>query len=43
MDYKLEYKKWLANVKDEELLSELICMNESTIEDSFYREPLERL
>ena len=38
MDYKLEYKKWLGNVKDEELLSELICMNESTIEDSFYRE-----
>jgi phosphoglucomutase len=38
MNYKLEYKRWLENVKDAELLNGLMHMNESTIEDSFYRD-----
>lgn len=37
MLYKEEYKKWLKNVKEEELLSSLRNMDEVEIEDAFYR------
>ena len=37
MDYRKEYEIWLDNVKDEDLLEELKCMNEDAIEDAFYR------
>ena len=37
MLYKEEYKKWLKNVKEEELLSSLRNMDEAEIEDAFYR------
>ena len=35
--YKEEYKKWLENVKDIDLLQELKSMDEAVIEDAFYR------
>jgi phosphoglucomutase len=38
MDYKKEYKRWLENVKDPELLEQLKAMDEATIEDAFYRD-----
>lgn len=37
MDYMNEYRKWLENVKDKELADALVRMNETEIEDSFYR------
>lgn len=38
MDYKSEYNRWLNEVKDQELLSELIDMTDKVIEDSFYKD-----
>lgn len=38
MNYREVYEKWLAEVKDEELLKELQNMNEKEIEDSFYKD-----
>lgn len=37
MDYKAEYERWLQKVTDEELLAELKSMDETAIEDAFYR------
>lgn len=37
MLYREEYKKWLKNVTEEEILRALKNMNESEIEDAFYR------
>ena len=37
MSYKEEYKKWLSAVNPEEK-AELEALNESEIEDSFYRD-----
>lgn len=37
MTFKKVYERWLSEVKDEELLSELNSMTEKDIEDSFYR------
>lgn len=38
MDYKIEYERWLENVTDDDLLSELSNMAEADIEDAFYRD-----
>ena len=38
MDYKAEYKRWLKNVTDEDIRIELNSMDETTIEDAFYRD-----
>ena len=38
MDYKAEYKRWLEKVTDDELKIELKSMNETAIEDAFYRD-----
>lgn len=38
MDYKKEYSRWLENVTEEELLTELKQMDEASIEDAFYRD-----
>ena len=38
MDYKKNYEKWLNNVSDEVLLNELRNMNDTEIEDAFYRD-----
>lgn len=38
MDYKKSYEKWLNNVSDEVLLDELRNMNDTEIEDAFYRD-----
>lgn len=38
MDIKAEYNRWLENVKDNDLLDELKSMDDSKIEDSFYRD-----
>jgi len=38
MDYKTEYKKWLAKVDDPELLEQLRGMDDAAIEDAFYRD-----
>ena len=37
MDYKAEYKRWLAEVTDMELLAELNAMDDIAAEDAFYR------
>ena len=37
MDYLKEYKRWLAEVSDTELLDELKSMTDAKIEDAFYR------
>ncbi|MBP5593768.1 MAG: phospho-sugar mutase [Pseudobutyrivibrio sp.] len=37
MDYKVEYNRWLEKATDEEVRNELILMNDTQIEDSFYR------
>ncbi len=37
MDYKAEYERWLQKVTDEELLAELKSMDDTAIEDAFYR------
>lgn len=38
MNYKAEYKRWLEKVTDEELKIELKSMDETAIEDAFYRD-----
>lgn len=38
MSYMDEYKRWVDNVKEEDLLCELKAMDESAIEDAFYRD-----
>ena len=38
MNYKERYERWLSEVKDEEVLSELNQMTEKEIEDSFYKD-----
>lgn len=38
MDYKAEYKRWLKNAADEDIRIELNSMDETTIEDAFYRD-----
>lgn len=38
MDYKAEYERWLKYVKDEEAKQELKNMDETSIEDAFYRD-----
>lgn len=38
MDYRAEYQRWLEQVTDEALLSELKGLDEAGIEDAFYRE-----
>ena len=38
MDLKKEYNRWLENVEDNELLNELKAMDDTKIEDSFYRD-----
>ena len=37
MNYRDEYNRWLQNIDDIELLSELHSMNEVAVEDAFYR------
>ena len=37
MDYMSEYRRWLENIRDEELNNNLLQMNDAIIEDSFYR------
>lgn len=38
MDYKAEYNRWLNNVIDNDLITELKAMDDATIEDAFYRD-----
>ncbi len=38
MDYQKEYRRWLAHVTDQELLSELRSMDAAAMEDAFYRD-----
>lgn len=38
MNYKAEYSRWLEKVTDDELKIELKSMNETAIEDAFYRD-----
>lgn len=38
MDIKKEYNRWLDNAEDSELLKELKSMDDTLIEDSFYRD-----
>ncbi len=38
LDYKAEYKKWIENVKDKDLLEELYNMSDQQTEDAFYRD-----
>ena len=38
MDYKKEYERWLINATDEEINQELEGMDETAIEDAFYRD-----
>ena len=38
MDCMKEYEKWIANVSDKDVASELLGMGENEIEDAFYRE-----
>ena len=38
MSYMDEYKRWVENVKDEELSDALKNMDEAQIEDAFYRD-----
>jgi len=38
MDYKKEYKRWLDNVSDPELLNQLKSMDDKAVEDAFYRD-----
>ncbi len=37
MDYQAEYQRWCEKVKEKDLLDELMNMDESGIEDAFYR------
>lgn len=38
MDYKAEYARWCSSVKEEDLLEELKKMDDTAIEDAFYRD-----
>lgn len=38
MNYKVEYRRWLENVVEIDLLKELKSMDEAAIEDAFYRD-----
>ena len=38
MNYMKEYKRWLKNVKEEDLATELANMNDTQKEDAFYRD-----
>ena len=38
MDYMTEYQRWLEHVVEPDLLEELKCMDESAVEDAFYRD-----
>lgn len=38
MDYKAEYNRWLNNVIDNDLITELKAMDDAAIEDAFYRD-----
>ena len=38
MDYKKKYERWLSNVTDNDLHTELKSMDEAQIEDAFYRD-----
>lgn len=38
MDYRKEYERWLVNVTDEDIKQELERMDETAIEDAFYRD-----
>ena len=38
MDYRREYERWMARVRDSELLDELMGMTDAQREDAFYRE-----
>ena len=38
MDYKKEYERWLRCAADEDIQSELKAMDETAIEDAFYRD-----
>ena len=38
MDYRREYNRWLENVREEYLLTELKAMDGAAIEDAFYRD-----
>jgi len=38
MDYRAEYSRWLKNVKETDLHDELAAMDETKIEDAFYRD-----
>ena len=38
MDYKREFKRWLSNVTDNDLHTELVSMDDTTVEDAFYRD-----
>lgn len=38
MDYIKEYERWLKNVKEEDLATELANMNDTQKEDAFYRD-----
>ena len=37
MDYRKEFERWLVEATDEEVHTELTVMDDSTIEDAFYR------
>lgn len=38
MDYNKEYRRWLNNVKEADLVNELEIMSETEVEDAFYRD-----
>ena len=38
MDYNKEYRRWLNNVKEADLVNELEIMTETEVEDAFYRD-----
>ena len=38
MDYRAEYSRWLKSVKESDLHDELEAMDETNIEDAFYRD-----
>ena len=38
MDYRKEYDRWLRNVAEDDLIEELKAMDETAVEDAFYRD-----
>lgn len=38
MDYMNEYRRWLENANDDELINELTAMDDAKAEDAFYRD-----